>query len=164
VGTFFADSKSDALESLVDTSTYNQGATGVFALGTGYPGASRLYTPLFTPVGNNTISVDLFQYNGGGTNYGPNISNVIPFSDVDTLQKVVMYTDPANQRYAIAVRNRIGTLNTNYGLTGDYSYSLANMMVIGYNSGYFGNFSGRIKRITYYPKRLTDAQLQVLTR
>jgi hypothetical protein len=163
-GTFFAESQCDRLVSAVATSAYNQTANTCFALGTGSPSAGRAYLPYYEPVSNNTISVGLFQYNGTTTNFGPQLTNVIPFSALNSIQKVAFYTDPANQQYAISTKGLLATLNTNFGLTGDYSYTFANMMTIGYTSpNYTGWFSGRIKKLSYYPTKLSNSEIQTLT-
>jgi hypothetical protein len=160
VGTFFTDSTNMPLASNIALSTYNTNNTVAFALGTNAPDGGRAYLPLLGHLSNNTIIAQVFHYNGGGTNFGPTIQNTI--SNTANINKMAFYTDPPNQLFAVAVAGQIATLDTNFGRTGANSYTLANMMRIGYNGGFYGNYNGRIKRITYYPTRLSNSQLLTL--
>ena len=160
VGTFFTDSTNDNLTSNIARSAYDTANTVAFSLGSG---AGRVYTPILGYLSNNTIICNLFSYNGGGTEFGPNLQNTL--SNTADVSRVCVYTDIVNNLYAISTAGQINVIGRplDVSRTGQLAYTLAQSMVIGYNSNYYGNYIGRIKRITYYPKRLTNQQLQALT-
>jgi len=155
-GTFYVDaSRSRGLAADIASSTYNQTHNHGFSLGAG---SSRVLTPTFSFLSNSTISAGVFMYNGGGTDIGPGISNLIVPSD--NTEILAFYVDPANQLYAMATANRLGTLTTNSGRSGDTSYTSAASMIVGYNGNFYGDYNGTIARIAFYPARITNAQLQ----
>jgi hypothetical protein len=160
VGTFFTDSTNDNLTSNISSSSYNTKNTVAFSLGSG---SARVYTPILSYLTNNTIMCNLFSYNGYGTEFGPNLQNTL--SKTADVSKVCVYSDILNNLYAISTAGQINVISrpSDVSITGQLAYTLAQFMVIGYNSNYYGNYIGRIKRITYYPKRLTNQQLQTLT-
>ena len=160
VGTFFTDSSNDQLTSNIARSAYNQFNTVAFSLGSG---SGRVYTPILAYLSNNTIFASLFQFNGGGTDWGPALQNTI--SNTANVRKVAVFTDTTNNVAGLCTAGQINVASkpVDPTRTGMLSYSLAQSMVIGYNSDYYGNYMGRIKRLAYYPARLTDTQLQALT-
>jgi hypothetical protein len=160
VGTFFTDSSNDQLTSNIARSAYNQSNTVAFSLGSG---SGRVYTPILSYLSNNTIYASLFQYNGGSTEWGPALQNTIP--NTANVGKVAVFTDTTSNVAGLCTVGQINVANkpVDPTRTGELSYSLAQSMVIGYNSNYYGNYIGRIKRIAYWPVRLSNAILQAST-
>jgi hypothetical protein len=156
VGTFYVHAVSEILNYYKRGLVYNSPGWTPIALGTGAPSAGRVLQIEQDVLSNNTTNVTLFMYNGGGTNYGPNLQNLISVNQ--NTDKVVFYVDYLNRDYGVGSANKIfRTLkkDPSYStFTGDLSYNLANMMQIGYNSGYRAAFSGIVKQITYWPRKL----------
>lgn len=161
-GTFYTDASCDRLASAIARLAYNTECGSAFAISTNSAFGATVFNIKCTALSNNTIAVEQFFYTGGGTNFGARIVNTIPFgANVD---KIATYINNPAQLYGIASSNQINTITTNSGKTGGNSYANANMLQIGYTAPNFaGNFSGRIKKLAFYPIQVTATNLQSLT-
>jgi hypothetical protein len=160
-GTFYTDSNSDILNAYIARLTYNVGSKTTFALTTDSNYISTIVTTTVNVRGNNSYTVGQFIYTGGGTDFGGSIQNTILIPT--NIDKIATYINNPAQLYAISAVGQISAVTTNGGRPGGNSYANANMMNIGYNSGYQAAFSGHIKKLAFYPAQLTNAQIQNLT-
>jgi len=127
------------------------------AFGTDFSAVGPIWGPRWLSQSNNTVYVGAWNYNGGGTEEDANINNTIPVQIINTIASAISASGSAVSAFGLVAS--AGDDPTRSGLDARFR---STAMRIG--QGVFNiPFSGTVKKIAYYPQRLTNAQLQALT-
>jgi hypothetical protein len=127
----------------------------------------------FDTVGGADIGDDHYVLSGDNTNARwayHNSADVLKVWDGANAPNIITNQDNLPVKHKIAVASDASSISTasggsitaNQGSTGNLP-ALTTAFVLGSNHGNSYQLNGHIKSIQYYPRRLTDAQLQELT-